>query len=83
MLFTGMASYYANQVGIASAMGDRPTREEVNGHVQELKEIIVREVAEIKDQQKTANQAYQTKQAEVRQDIKDLHEVIIQILQRR
>ena len=52
MLFTGMASYYANQVGIASAMGDRPTRQEMKETVEQYHETVKRELDTIKESQK-------------------------------
>lgn len=52
MIFTGMASYYANQVGIASAMGDRPTRQEMKETVQQYHETVKRELDTIKESQK-------------------------------
>jgi len=83
MIIAGLASYFSSRVGLAEELGNRPTRQEVTNHVQELKEIIVREVKEIKEQQKTDAQSYQTQQTEVRQDIRDLREVIINNLQSR
>jgi len=66
LVITATVSYYSSQISLAEELGDRPTRHELNGHVQELKEIIIREVQEIKEQQK-----------EVRQDIRDLRQVIL------
>jgi sensor histidine kinase YesM len=83
MAVAGLASYYTSRISLAEELGNRPTREEVNGHVQELKEIIVREVTEIKEQQKSDAEHYQEQQGEVRQDIRDLREVIINNLQAR
>lgn len=75
-----IASYYSSQISLAEELGDRPTRSEMNGHVQELKEIIVREVKEIKDSQAKQGQQYQDQQKEVRQDIRRLTDIIIEKL---
>ena len=78
MVLAGLASYTTSRIGLAEELGDRPTRAEVNDHVQELKEIIIREVAEIKEQQKDDAKFYQAQQGEVRQDIRRLTDFIIE-----
>ena len=49
MLFASMASYWMNQVSIASAMGDRPTRQEMKETVQEYHENVKRELDTLKE----------------------------------
>ncbi len=52
MIFTGMASYYTNRISIASAMGDRPTRQEMKETVQTYHETVKRELDTIKESQR-------------------------------
>lgn len=80
MLFTGMASYYANQVGVVSAMGDRPTREEMNGHIEKLEDRIVQEVKDAKEEQQAQYIVIRDQQKETRQDIRDLRQIILERL---
>ncbi len=80
MVFTGMASYWTNRVSITSAIGDRPTRAEVQQQLTEIKETIVREVKDIKDQQETDAENYTRQQWEVRQDIRELTKIVIERL---
>jgi len=70
-------SYFSSQISLASELGDRPTREEMNGHIEKLEETIVREVKEAKEQQKTNYEDVKEQQRETRQDIRDLRQLIL------
>ncbi len=62
---------------MAMELGDRPTREEMNGHITELKETIVREVKDAKEEQRSNYQTIKEQQRETRQDIRDLRQIIL------
>lgn len=70
-------SYFSSQISLAEELGDRPTREEMNGHITELKETIVREVKEAKQEQKNNYEDVKQQQSETRQDIRDLRQIIL------
>ena len=72
LILTAIVVYYSSQVSLAEELGDRPTREEMNGHITELKETIVREVQEAKEQQATDYGRIEKQQAETREDIRTL-----------
>ena len=82
LALTATVTYFSSQISIASELGDRPTREEMNGHITELKETIIREVKDAKEEQQTSNAAIREQQRETRQDIRELRQLIIDGRQR-
>jgi len=78
---TALVSYYSSQISLAAELGDRPTRQEMNGHITELKETIVREIQDVKDQQRDDIKRVQDTQdenhKETRQDFRDLRQIIL------
>jgi len=70
-------SYVSSRISLAMELGDRPTREEMNGHVNKLEETIVREVKEAKEQQKSDYKRIEKQQSETRQDIRELRNLIL------
>ena len=77
LALTATVSYFSSQISLASELGDRPTREEMNGHIEKLEETIVREVTEVKEQQKANYEDVKEQQSETRQDIRDLRQLIL------
>ena len=77
LTLTATVSYFSSQISLASELGARPTREEMNGHITELKETIVREVKDAKEEQKADYQDIKEQLRETGQDIRELRQVII------
>ena len=80
MVLSAIVTYYSSQISFAEELGNRPTRTEMQQQLTEIKEIIVREVKEIKDQQKVDAASYARQQQAVRQDIRELTRLVIERL---
>ena len=77
LVLAATVSYFSSQISLASELGDRPTREEMNGHITELKETIVREVKDAKEEQRESNNAIREQLRETGQDIRELRQIIL------
>ena len=77
LVITATVSYFSSQISFAEELGNRPTREEMNGHIARLQETIVREVQEAKEEQKNDYEDVKQQQRETRQDIRDLRQIIL------
>ena len=70
-------SYLSSRISLAEELGDRPTREEMNGHITELKETIIREVKDAKEEQRSDYEDIKEQLRETGQDIRELRQVIL------
>ena len=77
IVLAATVSYFSSQISLAEELGDRPTREEMNGHIATLQETIIREVKDAKEEQKADYEDVKEQQAETRQDIRDLRQLIL------
>ncbi len=80
MLATAGVGYFSSQISLAEELGARPTRDEMNGHIEKLEERIVQEVKDAKEEQQAQYIVIRDQQKETRQDIRDLRQIILERL---
>ena len=70
-------SYITSRISLAEELGDRPTRAEMNGHIDKLEGRIIQEVKDAKEEQQAQYIVIRDQQKETRQDIRDLRQLIL------